>query len=61
MEERLPTAEWRVLRTPPADGAWNMAVDEAILRRLAGGLHCRPCACTPGSLPACRWGCPAFR
>jgi lipoyl(octanoyl) transferase len=31
MEERLPTAEWRILRTPPADGAWNMAVDEAIL------------------------------
>ena len=22
---------WRLLRTPPAEGAWNMAVDEAIL------------------------------
>ena len=27
----LPLANWRILRTPPANGAWNMAVDEAIL------------------------------
>ena len=24
-------AEWRLIQTPPAPGAWNMAVDEAIL------------------------------
>ena len=29
---------WRLLVTEPSDGAWNMAVDEALLRsRLAGG------------------------
>ncbi len=26
-----PRATWRLLNTPPADGPWNMAVDEAIL------------------------------
>jgi len=31
MAERFPQANWRILRTPPASGAWNMAVDEAIL------------------------------
>jgi lipoate-protein ligase A len=29
--------EWRLLKTPPAHGAWNMAVDEAILE--AVGRH----------------------
>ncbi len=28
---------WRLLHTPPADGAWNMAVDEAILLSVATG------------------------
>ncbi|MDD5466274.1 MAG: biotin/lipoate A/B protein ligase family protein [Anaerolineales bacterium] len=28
------TATWRVIRTPPAEGAWNMAVDEAILETM---------------------------
>ena len=27
----IPPTKWRLLRTPPAQGAWNMAVDEAIL------------------------------
>ncbi|UCD97510.1 MAG: lipoate--protein ligase family protein [Chloroflexota bacterium] len=27
----MAPAEWRLIRTPPAEGAWNMAVDEAIL------------------------------
>src|SRR5512136_792088 len=27
---------WRLLKTPPAHGAWNMAVDEAILK----GMEC---------------------
>ena len=26
-----PLAQWRIIKTPPAMGAWNMAVDEAIL------------------------------
>lgn len=29
--------EWRLLRHPAADGAWNMAVDEAMARRVGGG------------------------
>jgi lipoyl(octanoyl) transferase len=28
---------WRLLKTPPAHGAWNMAVDEAILEAVGGG------------------------
>jgi lipoyl(octanoyl) transferase len=30
-------ATWRLIRSAPADGAMNMAVDEAILRAVAGG------------------------
>ncbi|MCI0520981.1 MAG: lipoate--protein ligase family protein [Chloroflexi bacterium] len=33
----FPAATWRLLRTPPASGAWNMAVDEAILETTARG------------------------
>ena len=32
-----PFATWRLLRSTPADGATNMAVDEAILRMVAAG------------------------
>ena len=32
-----PFATWRLLRSTPADGATNMAVDEAILRAVAAG------------------------
>jgi len=32
-----PAATWRILRTAPAGGAWNMAVDEAILESVGGG------------------------
>ena len=28
---------WRLLITPPARGAWNMAVDEAILEHIGRG------------------------
>jgi lipoate-protein ligase A len=28
---KLPKSTWRVIITPPAGGAWNMAVDEALL------------------------------
>lgn len=33
----MPSCEWRVLRTGPADPAWNMAVDEALLETSAPG------------------------
>jgi lipoate-protein ligase A len=32
-----PEATWRLIRTQPAPGAWNMAVDEAILEAGASG------------------------
>lgn len=32
-----PSATWRLLVTPPADGTTNMAIDEAILHALADG------------------------
>jgi lipoate-protein ligase A len=35
-----PKATWRLLKTAPASGAWNMAVDEAILE--AAGRHIVP-------------------
>ncbi|MCB0175887.1 MAG: lipoate--protein ligase family protein [Anaerolineae bacterium] len=34
-ENPYPPATWRLLITPPLDGAWNMAIDEAILHALA--------------------------
>ena len=39
-ENSYPPAAWRLLITPPLDGAWNMAIDEAILHTLAdeGGM-----------------------
>ena len=33
----FPSATWRLVQTPPAHGAWNMAVDEAILEAVAAG------------------------
>lgn len=33
-----PAATWRLLHSAPADGAMNMAVDEAILRAMSAGL-----------------------
>lgn len=32
-----PPAQWRLLHTPPAKGAWNMAVDTAILEAIGEG------------------------
>jgi lipoate-protein ligase A len=32
-----PPATWRLLSSPPADGATNMAIDEAIVRAVAAG------------------------
>lgn len=34
----LPFSDWRLLITPAATGAWNMAVDEAILGAIGQGL-----------------------
>ena len=36
-EPNYPPATWRLLITPPTDGATNMAVDEAILHAVADG------------------------
>lgn len=33
-----PSGTWRLLASSPADGATNMAIDEAILRAVSGGL-----------------------
>ncbi len=30
-----PSRSWRLIQTPPASGAWNMAVDEALLESMA--------------------------
>ncbi|MFQ6112011.1 MAG: hypothetical protein ACE5LX_08290, partial [Nitrospinota bacterium] len=38
---------WRLIDSGPGEGAWNMAVDEAILRGCADGL----------SPPTCRLYC----
>ena len=32
-----PPTTWRLIQTPPAAGAWNMAVDEAILAATGRG------------------------
>src|SRR5688500_7905116 len=37
LQERLRSAPWRVIRTAPAAGAWNMAVDWALLEAAAAG------------------------
>ena len=33
--DAFPRADWRLIQTPPASGAWNMAVDEALLESMA--------------------------
>jgi len=35
--ESRPAARWRLLDTPPAPGAWNMGVDEALAASVAEG------------------------
>lgn len=37
MMPALPRTTWRLVHTPPARGAWNMAVDEAILENSGRG------------------------
>jgi lipoate-protein ligase A len=36
---QFPRTTWRLLLHPPAHGAWNMAVDEAILEEAIGGKN----------------------
>jgi lipoate-protein ligase A len=50
--EDYPPATWRLLLTPPLDGATNMAVDEAVLYALAEG-HGRPTLRFYAWQPAC--------
>jgi lipoyl(octanoyl) transferase len=33
----MKTNTWRIIRSDPADGAWNMAVDEAVLLEIGAG------------------------
>ena len=35
MQPVFPASTWRLIKTEPANGAWNMAVDEAILEAVA--------------------------
>lgn len=35
---RIPETEWRLLLDGPAEGAWNMAVDEAVARAVGDGV-----------------------
>ncbi len=37
MKTHLPHVNWRLIKTAPAPGAWNMAVDEAILEAVGDG------------------------
>jgi len=37
----MKPADWRLILTPPSPGAWNMALDEAILENI-GGENARP-------------------
>jgi lipoyl(octanoyl) transferase len=39
--ENMEPANWRLILTPPAPGAWNMALDEAILENI-GSQNARP-------------------
>jgi len=43
---------WRLIKTPPASGAWNMAVDEAILQAVGNG-HVLPTLRLYSWEPAC--------
>ena len=38
MQTEFPVSIWRLVKTEPANGAWNMAVDEAILEAVAARL-----------------------
>ena len=46
------SAVWRIINSPAADGATNMAIDESILEAVRQGNRPRRSGCTPGSRPA---------
>ncbi|MBE0698048.1 MAG: lipoate--protein ligase family protein [Anaerolineaceae bacterium] len=48
----MEPATWRIIRTPPKPGAWNMAVDEAILEAVISG-HSLPTLRLYAWEPAC--------
>ncbi|MEK7205305.1 MAG: lipoate--protein ligase family protein, partial [candidate division NC10 bacterium] len=48
---RMLESRWRLLQDGPADGAWNMAVDEAIARAVGDGL-------APATLRFYTWSAP---
>jgi len=50
---RILESEWRLLQDGPADGAWNMAVDEAIARAVGAGL-------APATLRFYTWSAPTL-
>lgn len=49
---QYPLSRWRLLITPPAHGAWNMAVDEALLEKV-GRDASFPCLRLYAWKPAC--------
>jgi lipoate-protein ligase A len=53
MAEQLPHASWRVIRSAPGRGAWNMALDEAILESSRIGQ-------TPPTLRLYAWSPPCL-
>ncbi len=48
-----PKSTWRLILSPPADGAWNMAIDEAILEGIANSA-------TPTTLRLYAWEPPCL-
>ena len=52
MLSKLEPASWRLIISPPANGAWNMAVDEAILESIGSG-EVRPTLRLYAWQPAC--------
>ncbi len=49
----FPAAAWRLLKTPPAPGPWNMAVDEAVLEAVGRGDTLLPTLRLYAWEPAC--------
>ncbi len=49
----FPETTWRLIQSPPAEGAWNMAVDEAILDGVRQGE-------SPATLRLYAWDPPCF-
>lgn len=50
----FPPATWRVIYSPPASGAWNMALDEALLEASLSGNALQGSGLPGNALPALR-------